>query len=274
MTEFEALTDSELDELDEFLFAQMEAGRQTMLLGAAHGFYTAELCGPQPMPFSDAIDLVLGEAAFESERQHRRLRALLGRLWLEVEAQLDAGEDFEPLLHQIEGDDGQPQTLFADWCLGFIDAVENSEAWQERLASDSPPDEIGSPEQLLEQLPASVTVALTPIVTLSYRGLWEAQQMVLKEGGELDEQDALDLPAVFRDEVAELTPQQVQTMIDLIGPCVLRLDELNADWRADSDAAAQMPVRVDKIGRNDPCPCGSGRKYKKCCGAAANDSGA
>ena len=22
----------------------------------------------------------------------------------------------------------------------------------------------------------------------------------------------------------------------------------------------------DKIGRNDPCPCGSGQKYKKCCG--------
>ena len=24
--------------------------------------------------------------------------------------------------------------------------------------------------------------------------------------------------------------------------------------------------RVVKIGRNDPCPCGSGKKYKKCCG--------
>jgi uncharacterized protein YecA (UPF0149 family) len=22
----------------------------------------------------------------------------------------------------------------------------------------------------------------------------------------------------------------------------------------------------EKIGRNDPCPCGSGKKYKKCCG--------
>ncbi|PCI07422.1 MAG: hypothetical protein COB77_04715 [Gammaproteobacteria bacterium] len=22
-----------------------------------------------------------------------------------------------------------------------------------------------------------------------------------------------------------------------------------------------------KIGRNEPCPCGSGKKYKKCCGA-------
>ncbi|MCA9555941.1 MAG: SEC-C domain-containing protein, partial [Myxococcales bacterium] len=24
-----------------------------------------------------------------------------------------------------------------------------------------------------------------------------------------------------------------------------------------------------KVGRNDPCPCGSGKKYKKCCGARA-----
>ena len=28
-----------------------------------------------------------------------------------------------------------------------------------------------------------------------------------------------------------------------------------------------MPVQSEKIGRNDPCPCGSGKKYKKCCGA-------
>ncbi|MDD5309763.1 MAG: SEC-C metal-binding domain-containing protein [Deltaproteobacteria bacterium] len=26
---------------------------------------------------------------------------------------------------------------------------------------------------------------------------------------------------------------------------------------------------VPKVGRNDPCPCGSGKKYKKCCGAGA-----
>jgi len=24
---------------------------------------------------------------------------------------------------------------------------------------------------------------------------------------------------------------------------------------------------TEKVGRNDPCPCGSGKKYKKCCGA-------
>jgi uncharacterized protein YecA (UPF0149 family) len=29
----------------------------------------------------------------------------------------------------------------------------------------------------------------------------------------------------------------------------------------------RRPVRRARVGRNDPCPCGSGRKYKKCCGA-------
>jgi hypothetical protein len=30
----------------------------------------------------------------------------------------------------------------------------------------------------------------------------------------------------------------------------------------------QQVIRREKIGRNDPCPCGSGKKYKKCHGAA------
>jgi len=26
-------------------------------------------------------------------------------------------------------------------------------------------------------------------------------------------------------------------------------------------------IKAKKVGRNEPCPCGSGKKYKKCCGA-------
>ena len=39
-------------------------------------------------------------------------------------------------------------------------------------------------------------------------------------------------------------------------------------WAADPELERQMPyVRKNpKIGRNDPCPCGSGKKYKHCCG--------
>ena len=36
--------------------------------------------------------------------------------------------------------------------------------------------------------------------------------------------------------------------------------------------ATREPVRITKrIGRNDPCPCGSGKKYKKCCGLKESD---
>jgi hypothetical protein len=31
-----------------------------------------------------------------------------------------------------------------------------------------------------------------------------------------------------------------------------------------SSTAAPLPRHAAKIGRNDPCPCGSGRKYKEC----------
>lgn len=31
------------------------------------------------------------------------------------------------------------------------------------------------------------------------------------------------------------------------------------------EAHAQKVRKFDKIGRNDPCPCGSGKKYKNCC---------
>ena len=41
----------------------------------------------------------------------------------------------------------------------------------------------------------------------------------------------------------------------------------NDDWSSNFDIEPVIPhIRVaPKIGRNDPCPCGSGKKYKKCC---------
>ena len=44
--------------------------------------------------------------------------------------------------------------------------------------------------------------------------------------------------------------------------------ELDPVFGPDGEALADEPVMVrPKVGRNDPCPCGSGKKYKKCCGA-------
>jgi len=44
-------------------------------------------------------------------------------------------------------------------------------------------------------------------------------------------------------------------------------DSENAKASGGGGAVKKSPVKVDKTpGRNDPCPCGSGKKYKKCCG--------
>ncbi|MEX0707786.1 MAG: SEC-C metal-binding domain-containing protein [Woeseia sp.] len=38
------------------------------------------------------------------------------------------------------------------------------------------------------------------------------------------------------------------------------------DAVAERSTRQQEPARSAKVGRNAQCPCGSGRKYKKCCG--------
>ena len=37
-------------------------------------------------------------------------------------------------------------------------------------------------------------------------------------------------------------------------------------WTLNGYTLGSKTVKVEKVGRNDPCPCGSGKKYKKCCG--------
>jgi tetratricopeptide (TPR) repeat protein len=45
------------------------------------------------------------------------------------------------------------------------------------------------------------------------------------------------------------------------------LSQLQANPLKPSAHSGRMPASSRKIGRNEPCPCGSGKKYKKCCGA-------
>jgi len=44
------------------------------------------------------------------------------------------------------------------------------------------------------------------------------------------------------------------------------LDELQFIGSGKGSSSQQPVVKGKKVGRNDPCPCGSGKKYKKCCG--------
>jgi uncharacterized protein len=59
-----------------------------------------------------------------------------------------------------------------------------------------------------------------------------------------------------------LGPEEREKML---GAVLLAVRGLHAYWRDHADAGVSA---TRKIGRNEPCPCGSGKKYKRCCGSA------
>ena len=67
---------------------------------------------------------------------------------------------------------------------------------------------------------------------------------------------------------ARIEPKQAPT------PSVKNIQEGRADGSSARNAKPLTPAqrRAEKVGPNDPCPCGSGKKYKKCCGAGGGES--
>jgi preprotein translocase subunit SecA len=67
-------------------------------------------------------------------------------------------------------------------------------------------------------------------------------------------------------------PQAVATSMDDLEEAFQRRKRRELEQARMAGAGERQPVQQvvrnsEKIGRNDPCPCGSGKKYKKCCGA-------
>lgn len=53
-------------------------------------------------------------------------------------------------------------------------------------------------------------------------------------------------------------------LAEAIGPCVIGIRDY---WLPHRKATSTFRRETEKVGRNDPCPCGSGKKFKKCCGS-------
>ncbi len=75
-------------------------------------------------------------------------------------------------------------------------------------------------------------------------------------GGADDEQGEVEFIARFRDK-GVIRSHHERAHFAKVG----------SDWLfTEGEMIKSPPVTVSKIGRNDPCGCGSGKKFKKCCG--------
>ncbi len=86
------------------------------------------------------------------------------------------------------------------------------------------------------------------------------------EGAQLFEDLSLD--------IRENTVKQILAVVPKSGPMQREsVNKVSSEGFAGGDGSKRIrrPVKVQKVGRNDPCPCGSGKKYKKCCGAGSGE---
>lgn len=76
------------------------------------------------------------------------------------------------------------------------------------------------------------------------------------KGGPEDKEGEVEFIARFRDRSGLHTHHERA-----------RFERVDKNWHfVDGTLVKAAPLTANKIGRNDPCTCGSGQKYKKCCG--------
>ena len=244
MNHTQPLNDDEIEELDDFLLSDDMPG-DAMDVSMLDGYFAALVLHPQIIMPSEYLpwiwDAEQGEEgpAFPSLDGANRIMGLIMRHYNSVLKAI--GNDcYEPLFYALTQEDGSEFFDAEGWCEGVLLSVSVfNEPW----------------DAVFKECPELVT----PMMLLGTEGGWE----ILAKSG--DEKRATQ-----------------ETYESIAGAVSLLYDH----FREQREAATQerlarpgrnpsglltevvkMPGASFKTGRNDPCPCGSGKKLKKCCGA-------
>lgn len=84
------------------------------------------------------------------------------------------------------------------------------------------------------------------------------------KGGEADQQGEVEFVARYRLQGVAQRHHEKSLFVKKDGIWFFKDGEVLASGPAEKPAPV---INSNKHGRNDPCPCGSGKKFKKCCGA-------
>ncbi|APW40134.1 zinc chelation protein SecC [Rhodoferax koreense] len=238
------------------------------------GFMAALICSRRVIPPSEYLPVLLdiggdgenqGEDAFANAAQAEQFMALWMRRWNQIVEALDAPvenlEDERAYMPEVmdirgmmaalspeeraealKGEDEELPAFAQVWALGFMFAVE---AWPEEWTAPGKDKEAA---KVLDN-------ALDAIVALSEddTGPAEVSPYAHDSTGEDDE--------------AAPPPSMSHARLEAFGEALWAVYELRDLWRSIGPRVAQVVHAEPTPGRNDPCPCGSGKKYKKCHGA-------
>ena len=223
----------DLEALDRFLISD-RSPPDSMMLCELDGFLTGIAIGPELVLPSEWLPLVWGGEApeFADEAETKAVLGAIMSRYNEIFHQIDR-DAFDPIFWATS--DGT--LIAADWAQGFLQAIMlRMDAW-ERLVKSKRHGRL-----------------LIPILPLC---------------GDENGPSLLGIPPDEEDRMMEETAE-------FIPACVTAIATF---WRGNGPKQIFVPLMggpppqphyaSSKIGRNDPCPCRSGKKFKKCCGKAA-----
>ncbi len=234
------LTEPEIDELADVLDALPEE-RNAFGLPMLEGYLVGVLLQPEIVMPAEWLPPIFGEREGEpmlpgNEAQIARVLELVMRHHNTLAAHIAAREPFDPIVWTMESEDGSPTTREQElaslwpWAVGFHVALSRFPALFE--LADRDPDLDEPLEEVFRHIPLDDDVDD------------EAMRELRSERERLDREDRID---------------DVDDALDRLVDAVLDIVEIT---RPRTPVVRAQP----KVGRNDPCPCGSGRKYKQCHG--------
>ena len=224
------LTDAEYDRLGSMLARSERAINFEMV----DGFFAALICGPETVPPSGYLRLIWGgdqiggEKGWRDEAEMQEFFDLIMRHWNSI-AVPSSGDVFVPFL--LEDDDGVARGN--DWAEGFARGMKlRSNDWGELLMT------------------RSRRGLLVPILALAHERDPDPTMRPYKEPIDAERREQLIIGSAA----------------GVVG--IYRYFASRRHLAAGTRRERTTQRRSErKVGRNGPCPCGSGLKFKKCCGA-------
>jgi uncharacterized protein len=229
----EPLTDAELDSVSDVLAGFGD--KRSINLEALDGFLTAVTCGPKDVPLGECLrdicgdDIAVNEDALVAQPRLQKFVSLVARHREVIAHALQTGDAFTPLLL---ADDGGSYPA-NDWATGFLRGLDLRRREWASLLDDE--EHAG---------------ALVPIFVLAHEHDPDPKMRPYSEPVDAEMREKLIVGAA----AGVMKIYRYFTMERLVA----------TDWTGDKPTYRRIEP---KVGRNEPCPCGSGKKFKKCCGS-------
>jgi uncharacterized protein len=224
------LSVDELNRLGKFLDG---IGAPAMNIESLDGYFAALICGPDMVSLGEYLPVIWGEDfCFDDNSQAADILGLLMRHWNTISSELFRTLKQPDFYMPVLLEDHEGVAHGNDWARGFMRGVQAHPAsWRELICSD----EHGGP--------------FVPIMLLAH---------------EHDPDPTMRPEPVPPDKRQEILSMMIAGLTK-----IYRYFEPHRRSRASASRPAPFRREGRKTGRNEPCPCGSGRKYKRCCAPGA-----